>query len=117
LKDHNAWKEKVYNTSCKKGTIFISGCPRFASWEIYVDDFVYTRTKPGERTFSFQLPLGRYRISFATNGLDTVTVDGTVIVADSKSNEVEVELSDYTPQIKLIGKRGLISLKLKSTII
>lgn len=101
-----AWKKKVYNNNSKKGTIYLSKCPRFSTWDIYVDDRLYTVTKPGERTFAFQLPYGRYKIHFFA-GDDSSYID-TDIPHGAASNDVEVELSDYTPVVNLKAKIGLL---------
>lgn len=113
MKKYNEWKEKVNNHSSKKGTIIISNCPIIATWKVYVDGFAYTSTKPGERTLSFELPFGRYTISYASSGSDSGFGEDRLVIPAQMSNGVDVELSDYTPQIKLKAKRGLFSLKLR----
>lgn len=106
----NEFEEKVYrNPSSKRGTVYLSKCPRFASWTISVDGFDYTKTNINQRVFSFELPYGKYKISYAATWINP----DSVIDSGQCSNDVEIELNDFTPEVRLKAKRGFINLKLE----
>lgn len=110
------WQEKVFAKDKEKGMLRILGIPRFSEWEIYVDDFVFTKTKSAERTqggngIYLELPYGEYTIHFTAGGNlgGWHNADG---YSGVRSNDVPITLSADNPVVALRGKIGLIRAKL-----